>query len=115
MQTRDVVLYIPVEGASTISISTTAAPTCTYSVGSGTTQVFDVSDTTQTYTYDGGKTGIVLGSSLSSLTFYKTVGDSVSANGKYLKVNVVKTSGDDYITSITATKTDDFTATWDEQ
>lgn len=115
MQSRNVVLYIPVEGASAISISTTATPNCTYSVGDGTIQSFDVSDTTQTYTYDGSKTGIVLGSSISSLSFYKTVGDSISANGKYLKVNVIKTSGDDYITSITATKTGDFTATWDEQ
>lgn len=115
MQSRNVVLYIPVEGASAISISTTATPNCTYSVGDGTTQSFDVSDTTQTYTYDGSKTGIVLGSNISSLSFYKTVGDSISANGKYLKVNVIKTSGEDYITSITATKTGDFTATWDEQ
>ena len=115
MQTRNVVLYIPVEGASTVVISTTAAPNCTYSVGSGTSQPFEVSDTTQTYTYDGSKDGIVLGSSISSLSFYKTAGDSVSANGKYLKVNVIKTSSDDYITSITATKTGDFTATWDEQ
>ncbi len=115
MQTRNVVLYIPVEGASAISISTTAEPKCTYSVGDGTSQVFDVSDTTQTYTYDGSKTGIVLGSSISSLSFSKSVGDSVSANGKYLKVNVIKTSSDDYITSITVTKTGDFTATWDEQ
>ena len=115
MQTRNVVLYIPVEGASAISISTTAAPNCTYSVGDGTSQAFEVSDTVQTYTYDGSKTGIVLGSSLSSLSFYETVGDSVSASGKYLKVNVVKTSSDDYITSITATKTGDFTATWDDE
>ncbi len=115
MQTRNVVLYIPVEGASTVVISTTATPNCTYSVGDGTSQSFEVSDTTQTYTYDGSEDGIVLGSSISSLSFYKTAGDSVSANGKYLKVNVIKTSSDDYITSITATKTGDFTATWDEQ
>ena len=114
MQTRNVVLYIPVEGASAISISTTAAPNCTYSVGDGTSQAFEVSGTTQTYTYDGGKTGIVLGSSISSLTFSKSVGEAISANGKYLKVNVIKSSREDYVTSIKVTKTGDFTATWDE-
>ncbi|MCR5723748.1 MAG: Ig-like domain-containing protein [Treponema sp.] len=117
MQTRNVILYIPVEGVSTVTI--TAAKDdlsgCNYYVGQSTDNAFTLSEdkTVATYEYDGGTTGIVLGSTLSGMTFAKTAGDSVSASGKYLRVDVPKDSADVYIASIKVQKTGDFTATWD--
>lgn len=117
MQTRNVILYIPVEGASTVTI--TAAKDvlsgCNYYVGQSTDNAFTLSEdkTVATYEYDGGKTGIVLGSTLSSMTFYKSAG-SVSSSGKYLRVDVPKGSADVYIASIKVQKTGEFTATWEE-
>lgn len=118
MQTRNVILYIPVEGASTVTI--TAAKNdlsgCNYYVGQSTDNAFTLSEdkTVATYTYDGGKTGIVLGSTLSGMTFAKTAGGSVSSSGKYLRVDVPKGSADVYIASIKVQKTGEFTATWDD-
>lgn len=117
MQTRNVILYIPVEGASTVTI--TAAKDvlsgCNYYVGQSTDNAFTLSEdkTVATYEYDGGKTGIVLGSTFSSMTFYKSAG-SVSSSGKYLRVDVPKGSADVYIASIKVQKTGEFTATWEE-
>ena len=117
MQTRNVILYIPVEGASTVTI--TAAKDvlsgCNYYVGQSTDNAFTLSEdkTVATYTYDGGKTGIVLGSTLSSMTFYKSAG-SVSSSGKYLRVDVPRGSADVYIASIKVQKTGEFTAKFDE-
>lgn len=117
MQTRNVILYIPVEGASTVTI--TAAKNdlsgCNYYVGQSTDNAFTLSEdkTVATYEYDGGTTGIVLGSTLSSMTFYKSAG-SVSSSGKYLRVDVPKGSADVYIASIKVQKTGEFTATWDD-
>ena len=119
MQTRNVVLYVPVEGASTVAINLfegkETSDTLKFGIGDGTDNVFTANDdnTVYSYTYDGSATGIVLGSTLSDLTLYKSAGDSINANTKYLKVNVIGSS-DRYITSIDVKKTGDFTATWEE-
>ncbi len=120
MQTRNVTLYIPVEGASTVTINMASAfassDSAYFSVGSESSSSFTANDdsTVYTYTYDGSTTGIVLGSAVtSSITgsVGKAVGE-ISSSGKYLKVNVV--GGDRYIKTIDVVKTGEFTATWDE-
>lgn len=118
MQTRNVVLYVPVEGASTITLNSTTT-LGTVGIGSSATSAFtETGDATSgyvaTYAYDGSKTGIVLGSEITGLgTATKEVG-SIGANTKYLKVNIIG-STDRKITSIDVKKTGAFTATWDTQ
>ncbi len=119
MQTRNVTLYIPVEGASTVTINMASAFASTddayFSVGSESSSSFTANDdnTVYTYTYDGSTTGIVLGSAITPTgNLQKQAGDGISTNGKYLKVNVV--GGDRYIKTIDVVKTGEFTATWDE-
>ena len=119
MQIKNVTLYIPVEGASTITLNhsseVTTSDSLYYSIGSDATKKFTADATKKvfTYTYDGSATGIVLGSDSSIPTSFATsAGSSVNANTKYLKVNAV--GGDRYITSIDVKKTGDFTATWEE-
>ena len=119
MQIKNVTLYIPVEGASTITLNhsseVSTSDSLYYSIGSDATKKFTADDAKKvfTYTYDGSETGIVLGSDSSIPTSFATsAGSSVNANTKYLKVNAV--GGDRYITSIDVKKTGDFTATWDE-
>lgn len=117
MQTRNVILYIPVEGASTVAINLASGSTgCSYHVGESSTNTFTANsdNTVFTYSYDGGTTGIVLGANISGLgTVAKEVG-SISSSGKYLRVDVVRDSADVYFTSIDVLKTGDFTATFDE-
>ena len=113
MQTRNVILYIPVEGASTVAINLNAESTgCSYHVGEN---LFTSTDNIVfTYNYDGSKTGIVLGSEITGLgTAQAIVGKEIENNGKYLRVDVVKDSADVYLTSIDVTKTGEFTANWD--
>ena len=119
MQTRNVTLYIPVEGASTVTINMASAfessDSAYFSVGSESSSSFTANDdsTVYTYTYDGSTTGIVLGSAITPTgTLQKQAGEGISTSGKYLKVNVV--GGDRYIKTIDVVKTGDFTATWDE-
>ena len=119
MQTRNVTLYIPVEGASTVTINMASAfessDSAYFSVGSESSSSFTANDdnTVYTYTYDGSATGIVLGSAISPTgTLQKQAGEGISASGKYLKVNAVGKT-DRYPSSITVQKTGDFTATWD--
>ncbi|MCR5126354.1 MAG: Ig-like domain-containing protein [Treponema sp.] len=117
MQTRNVILYIPVEGASTVTI--TAAKNdlsgCNYYVGQSTDNAFTLSEdkTVATYEYDGGTTGIVLGADITRGESQKDQGSIVN-DGKYLRVDVPKGSADVYIASIKVQKTDEFTATFDE-
>ena len=120
MQTKNVTLYIPVEGASTVTINMASAFASTtdayFSVGSESSSSFTANDdnTVYTYTYDGSATGIVLGSAISPTgNLQKQAGEGISANGKYLKVNAVGKT-DRYPSSITVQKTGDFTATWDD-
>lgn len=113
MQTRNVILYIPVEGAATVAINLTEAATgCSYHVGEN---LFTSTDNIVfTYNYDGSKTGIVLGSEITGLgTAQATVGKGIENNGKYLRVDVVRDSAEVYLTSIDVTKTGEFTANWD--
>ena len=113
MQTRNVILYIPVEGASTVAINLNAESTgCSYHVDEN---LFTSTDNIVfTYNYDGSKTGIVLGSEITGLgTAQAIVGKEIENNGKYLRVDVVKDSADVYLTSIDVTKTGEFTANWD--
>lgn len=118
MQTRNVILYIPVEGASTVAINLhkdKESAGCSYHVGEN---LFTSTDSTDnkvfTYNYDGSKTGIVLGSEITGLgTAQATVGKGIENNGKYLRVDVVRDSADVYVTSIDVTKTGEFTASWD--
>lgn len=113
MQTRNVILYIPVEGASTVKINISEpSEGCSYHVGEN---LFTSEDKTVfTYLYDGSKTGIVLGSEISGLgTAQAIVGKEIENNGKYLRVDVVRDSADVYVTSIDVEKTGEFTATWD--
>ena len=117
MQIRDTTLYIPVKGASDIILSTTAEAKCTYSIGDSKEEGFTKSDDGKklTYSYDGSKTGIVLGNEIKDLDFKKvSEGTQIDPNEKYLKVNVIKSSSDDYLTEIKVVKTGEFTATWDE-
>ena len=118
MQIRNVSLYVPVKGASDIYISNAAEAKCTYTIGDSTEQAFTVVEGTDNlvtkYSYDGSKTGIVLGNELIGLDFSKKVGADIDPNEKYLKVNVIKSSSDDYLTEIKVVKTGEFTATWDE-
>jgi len=113
MQTRNVTLYIPVEGASTVTINMASAfassDSAYFSVGSESSSSFTANDdnTVYTYNYDGSATGIVLGSAITPTgNLQKQAGDSISANGKYLKVNVV--GGDRYIKTIDVVKTGNF-------
>jgi len=111
MQIRNVTLYIPVKGASDIILSTTAEAKCTYSIGDSKEAGFTKSDDGKklTYSYDGSKTGIVLGNEIKDLTFKKvSEGTQIDPNEKYLKVNVIKSSSDDYLTEIKVVKTGDF-------
>ena len=117
MQTRNVILYIPVEGASAVAINLASGSTgCKYYVGESESTTFTANDdnTVWTYEYDGSTTGIVLGSAISGLgTLGKQAGDDIAANGKYLRVVIARTASDVYISSINVTKTGEFTATWD--
>lgn len=118
MQTRNVILYIPVEGASTIAINLASGSTgCKYYVGESASTTFTANDdnTVWTYEYDGSATGIVLGSAISGLgDLGKQAGEGISTNGKYLRVVIARDTADVYIASIKVQKTGDFTATWDE-
>ncbi len=101
MQTRNVFLYIPVDGACTITIGHKAAISSAqkYTIGDGSKEFATEDLTTFTYDYDGtDTTGIVLGSTLSTMTFAKQAGADIVADAKYLKVNAV--GSDRYITAI---------------
>ncbi|WP_191014235.1 Ig-like domain-containing protein [Treponema zioleckii] len=117
IQTRNVILYIPVEGASSVVINLVSGSTgCSYYVGESSSNTFTANsdNTVFSYDYDGGTTGIVLGSAISlSGTLQKQAGEGIAANGKYLKVVIARTSSDVNIASITVQKTGEFTATWD--
>ncbi|MBQ8014220.1 MAG: Ig-like domain-containing protein [Treponema sp.] len=113
MQTRNVILYIPVEGASTVKI-TAAKNTlsgCDYYVGESKSNPFTLSEdeTVASYTYDGSKTGIVLGSDITRGDVQKDSGSIVN-DGKYLRVDVPKVTADVYIASIDVQKTGEFDA-----
>ena len=118
IQTRNVILYIPVEGASSVVINLVSGSTgCSYYVGESSSNTFTANsdNTVFSYDYDGGTTGIVLGSAISlSGDLQKQAGEGIAANGKYLKVVIARTSSDVKIASITVQKTGDFTATFDE-
>lgn len=114
MQTRNVILYIPVEGASTVTINLSSGSTnCSYYVGESKSNKFTANsdNTTFSYTYDGGKTGIVTGSAISGLgTAQSPLTGTPVADQKYLRVDIVKDASDVYITSIVLKKTGDFDA-----
>lgn len=118
IQTRNVILYIPVEGASSVVINLVSGSTgCSYYVGESSSNTFTTNsdNTVFSYDYDGGTTGIVLGSAISlSGDLQKQAGEGIAANGKYLKVVIARTSSDVKIASITVQKTGEFTATFDE-
>lgn len=118
IQTRNVILYIPVEGASSVVINLVSSSTaCSYYVGESSSNTFNANsdNTVFSYNYDGDTTGIVLGSAISlSGDLQKQAGEGIAANGKYLKVVIARTTGDVKIASITVQKTGDFTATFDE-
>lgn len=118
IQTRNIILYIPVEGESSVVINLVSGSTgCSYYVGESSSNTFTANsdNTVFSYDYDGGTTGIVLGSAISlSGDLQKQAGEGIAANGKYLKVVIARTSGDVKIASITVQKTGEFTATWDE-
>lgn len=112
MQTRNVIFYIPVKGASDVTINLSqGSDGCSYHVGeSDKTFTPNEDKSSFTYKYDGGKEGIVLGSNISGLgVAQKIVGDEIDKNGKYLRVDVVRDSADVYFTSIDVKKTGEFT------
>lgn len=112
MQTRNVTLYIPVEGASKVAINLASGSTgCSYKVGGDANAAFTANDgnTSFTYEYDGGSTGIVNGSELNTkVTDFQKKTSDIDTSAKYLRVDVVKDSGDVYITSIDLEKTGEF-------
>ncbi|MDE7139878.1 MAG: hypothetical protein K2O09_03875 [Treponemataceae bacterium] len=120
IQARNVVLYVPVNGASKITISTDrgkdeedlTSDAKHFAVGN--TKFAAASDKyTYTYTYDGSKTGIVLGHAdeISGIQLTKGTGGKAGVNTKYLKVAVV--GADRYITAIRVEKTGNFTTSFD--